>query len=1119
MTGPSSTPRDVALAATVAAGRGHDLAATTAPGEGRSALAATAPGRGHAARIDDEAPAERERGALAGRSALAVTAPGRGHAALIDDEASAELERGALIGRYVVLSKLGAGGMGVVNAAYDPELDRKVAIKLLHPRLVAGADPFTTHEARTRLVREAQALAKLNHPHIVGVHDVGVHAGAVWLAMEYVEGETLSAWLKQRRRTWREVLDVLIPAARGLAAAHDAGLVHRDIKPDNIMIGGDGRVRVMDLGLARALDDAAAPRGVPGAPPTADFAGLFAQVTQAGSLLGTPAYMSPEQFRGEAVDVRADVFSFCVVLWEGLMGERPFAGDTLSALEERVLAGRVSAAPKDAHSRRVPGWLRRVCVQGLAVAPERRFASMPALLAALSRGRTRARVRNWLVGAAAAVLVGAAVAGYRQYELGERVAACVAAGADIDTVWNDEAQAGVRAGLAATDLSYAPETIEKILPVLDRKAEDWRDQRTRACMLAEVEATLDAELMDRAVWCLDERRMDLAVVVAELSRADAMAVPQAVFVATGLPPASRCTDRQVLAAQPPPPPSTDARERVSAVRTTLSEVRTMMRLGKYADSPRQASAVLVDAEAIAWPPLTASALELTAEAFSRTGALAEAEAASQDAFMMAAAMQAWEVAAKAASHLVFTVGLQQARYAEGKVWARLAEVMIRLAGDERGLVEATRLSNLGNIHNATGAYTDAQAAFERALAIYDEVLGSAHPDQAKLLNNLANVRHNMGAYAEAKTLYERALAISETTLGPEHPDVALALHNLANVHYATGDYAKARALYEQTYAIQEKTLGPDNPDLTYPLSNLGLVHKAMGEYAEARRIGERALALREKMLGPEHSEVAASLDNLAGVHLAVGEYAEAKALDVRALAIYEKALGPEHPGVAEALGGLVSVHLAVGAYTEAKPLATRALAIAEKALGPDHPGVADALSNRGDVHRAMGEYTEAKALHERALAVAEKALGPDHPSFAEALDGLASDVEAAGGHTEAKVLYERALAIRERVLGVDHPAVAGSLGGLGALELAQGRPGTALPLLARAVAIFDAHEGVQELELAARIGLARALVRTRGDRARALAEARKAADGYRAAGEGKAKELTEAESFRAEHRL
>ncbi|MBK9752030.1 MAG: serine/threonine protein kinase [Nannocystis sp.] len=964
--------------------------------------------------------------------ALAATAAGgAGQATPSTAQPSTDLGRGALLGRYVVLSKLGAGGMGVVYAGYDPELDRKVALKLLHPRL-ADDDPFVAREARARLAREAQALAKLNHPHIVAIHDVGEHERAVWLAMEYVEGETLSEWISRGRRTWRELLDVMTPAARGLSAAHEAGLVHRDIKPDNIMVGADGRVRVMDLGLARALDDAPAAPIVVVSTAACDLAALAAHVTRVGAVMGTPAYMSPEQFRGDAVDARTDVFSFCVTLWEALMGEPPFAGDTLVDLRASVLAGAVRPVPRDPHARRVPGWLRRVCLQGLATRPERRFPSMQALLAALSRSRTQARARKWLVGVAAVATLGASAALVQRHDHNQRVAACEAVGASIVDVWNDAARTRVREGILATGLAYAPVTADRVLPILDRQAEAWREHRTRACSMADLEGTLDAEQLDRAVWCLDERRMALAALVTELSHADAMVMRQAGTGAAGLRSVSPCIDPQVLAALPSPPPP-DARAKADALRATLAQARTALWTGKYPEGLKQLRAALADVEALGWPPLTAAARQLEGDLLESTGAYAEAEAVSLMAYMAAAKLRAWGVAARAAITLTAIIGYRQSRHAEGKVWGAHAEVAVLFAGDALGLDEAHRVNTLGLVNFAAGSY------------------------------------------AAAKSLHERALAIHEKTLGPEHPTVAISLNNIANVLYATGAYAEAKALYERVLTIKEKALGPEHPDLALSLYNLALVHEARGEYAEARPLYERTLVIFEATLGPEHPHVAAVLASLADVHRATGAHAEAKVLHERALAIREKVLGSEHPLVANSLNGLASVYLATGAYAEARTLYERALVIREKALGPEHPDVATSLDGLADVHLATGAYAETRVLYERILAIQEKTLGPEHAN------------------------------------------VAAVLGGLGAVALAQDMPAAALPYLERALTIYDVHEGVQERELAVRFNLARALVRAGGDRSRALAEARKAADGYREAGAGKAKELAEVEAFLADH--
>ncbi len=303
------------------------------------------------------------------------------------------------IGRYRVLQRLGAGAMGVVYAAIDDELGRKLAIKLLHDSF--ACDPT----GRARLLREAQAMARLRHHNVVVVYDVGTHDDQVFIAMELVSGHTLSAWLAASRRSVAEVLACFHQAGAALAAAHRAGVLHRDFKPENILVEVSGRVCVLDFGLARALAEPA-----PGDPSDS----LSEPLTRTGSILGTPAYMAPEQLRGAAVDARADQFSFCVALYEALYGERPFA--TLP----RFAAATVSHQPRDG---RVPTWIRRAVLRGLAEDPAQRFPDMDALLAALTRSRSRSRSR--LVGAGLLVAVGVGVGAWvaRAWQPPERVTA------------------------------------------------------------------------------------------------------------------------------------------------------------------------------------------------------------------------------------------------------------------------------------------------------------------------------------------------------------------------------------------------------------------------------------------------------------------------------------------------------------------------------------------------------------------------------------------------------------------------------------------------------------------------------------------------------------------------
>ncbi|HET6339969.1 MAG TPA: protein kinase [Polyangiales bacterium] len=296
---------------------------------------------------------------------------------------------GSRVGRYRLLQELGAGGMGVVYEALDPELDRKVAIKLVQPRF---------HKAQ--LVREARALARLSHPNVVIIHDVGDADGRTFIAMELIHGHTLRQWLAQQPRSYREILDVLVPAGRGLAAAHAAQLVHRDFKPENVMVGHDGRARVLDFGIVSAL--VAEGVGTPGEQSesgsradahAADGGGNDRSEASSG-FAGTPAYMAPEQLSAHAVDERADQFSFCVVLWEAIYGERPFQGVTVS---DRV-SGRASIRPTEPAQRTVPLWLHRILIRGLSNHLGARHASMDVLLDGIEAGLAREDAAARLIG-------------------------------------------------------------------------------------------------------------------------------------------------------------------------------------------------------------------------------------------------------------------------------------------------------------------------------------------------------------------------------------------------------------------------------------------------------------------------------------------------------------------------------------------------------------------------------------------------------------------------------------------------------------------------------------------------------------------------------------------------
>jgi hypothetical protein len=335
----------------------------------------------HKTRRSTTAPARKqvsdELAVTATPDALAATIAG----GTLDDAQGAERGRlapGTKLDRYVIDKVLGTGGMGIVYAARDPALDRAVAIKVLREDF-ARRDP----DAARRIVHEARVMARISDPNVLGVFEVGTVDDQVYIAMEIASGGSLRAWLDARERSLGEILEVFVAAGRGLVAAHDAGIVHRDFKPDNVLIGSDGRVRVTDFGLAHEP--------------------IAAAGDAAPAIAGTPAYMAPEQFAGGSVDARTDQFSFCVALYEALYGKRPFAGTTFEHLAEAVTRGEVQAPPPKHH---VPASIRTILLRGLAVVPGDRFPTLADLLKALGRDRGRWPRVTALAAAIALIAVG-----------------------------------------------------------------------------------------------------------------------------------------------------------------------------------------------------------------------------------------------------------------------------------------------------------------------------------------------------------------------------------------------------------------------------------------------------------------------------------------------------------------------------------------------------------------------------------------------------------------------------------------------------------------------------------------------------------------------------------------
>ncbi|MBK9754077.1 MAG: serine/threonine protein kinase [Nannocystis sp.] len=494
----------------------------------------------------------------------------------------------ARIGRFTVVRELGRGGTGVVHAAYDEQLERKVAVKLLH---ADGQDPG----ARARLLREAQAMARLSHPHIVSVHEVGTHHGQIYIAMEFVHGLTLGTWLKKQPRSWREVVEVFRQAGSGLAAAHAAGLVHRDFKPANVMVGDDGRVRVLDFGLARAdADPDPTDRARPlnssltdadPDPPTHAPADpsrpLDASLTITGSLVGTPAFMAPEQFRGERADARSDQFALCVALYEALFGARPFAGDTIADLMANVLAGAVREPGNLATTGAVklPRGLRLALLRGLARRPEDRHPTMDALLAAIDRA-TLPRRRPWLAGIALTLGIGGGLGGLA---LGAGASGHVcedSSAALLAAVWSPARADAIAAALRAVDPN-ADDAWSRARARFAAHADAWQREQVATCT-AEQRHEQSSALAGLRRACLADQLRALDVALALLERPGASLAARAADIAAGLADPGECGDTRELQRRGPEDPARAAE--LAELRAELARADALRNAGLHAEA-------------------------------------------------------------------------------------------------------------------------------------------------------------------------------------------------------------------------------------------------------------------------------------------------------------------------------------------------------------------------------------------------------------------------------------------------------------------------------------------------------------------------------------------------------
>ncbi|MEX1366275.1 MAG: tetratricopeptide repeat protein [Nannocystaceae bacterium] len=886
-------------------------------------------------------------------------------------DAAARLERGRALGRYIVVAPLGAGAMGVVYRAFDPDLDRSVALKLVGG-LREGSEG---DDERARLLREAQAMARLSHPNVIPVFDVGVMDDAVFVAMELVDGVTLRAWLKERSRSVEEILAVFLDAGRGLAAAHAAGLVHRDFKPDNVMVGHDGRVRVLDFGLARSTGGeptrSAEVDALRTSSPSAVRSSLEHSMTAAGAVLGTPAYMAPEQHLGAAATAASDQFAFCVALFEALYGARPFAGDTMALLSLSVLQGKITMPP--GARGRAPGWVLAAVQRGLAVDDAARFGSMHALLQALSRDPARRRRR--VLGAAGLVGVlglgtGIGLAVGSDDAAGEgRPVLCTGASAALAPVWSPERRAAIDEAFGATGLAYAPDAWALAAARIDELGEAWVAEHTAACRATRITGEQSTELLDLRMACLDRQAQRLDAMLTELGAADAETVGRAFDAARSLPDPARCGDLQALRSFMPEPQSPAEREELAALRHALDQVISRQALGHLAQAREELLPLLPRIDALDFPPLQAEALDRAADLQADTGDLQAARRTREQAYAAAVAAGDPRVEAVIARGLAFMVGNELSQPEEGLRWAALARASLRqLGGDER--LEARVSSAEGAIHVAAGRYAEALRAHAQARAFFESQ--PPGPDLAAVLDDIGAVYVVQGEPARAVELHREALRLKVQTYGEHHPQVAASARELGSALSHVERYDEALQSFERVLAIHRATRGERNRSVAVTLDDIGRVLRRQDELDEAIDHHRRALEIWEQVLGDPHPDLAISVLNVGYTLSAAERFEDALAQFLRALRMFEATVGGEHPYIVYASNSVASSLIDLGRYDEARPHLERVLALQGLELDPTMLAetrfmLTHALWGEGDGSATPAERARARALAREAL--------------------------------------------------------------------------------------------------------------------------------------------------------
>ena len=870
--------------------------------------------------------------------------------------------------RYELLGEHARGGIGKVLRVRDRYLDRVVAIKMLMS---------TSNASRARFEREARITARLEHPSIVPVHEAGRWpTGEPFYAMKLVSGRPLRDVIREAttRNERLALLPTVSAVAEAIAYAHSEGVIHRDLKPSNILVGEYGETVVVDWGLARRIDgddDRAGDDGpyrAAGSP----------NVTRAGDVLGTPAYMSPEQARGERTDERADVYALGAILYETLTGAHPYSGGSSDEVIRKVIAE--PPPPIGEVEPNIPPDLVAIVSKAMARDPDQRYRNADGLgldlrryltgqLVRAHRYSARERISRWATRHRAALggVALAAAAGVATFALvgaPDTGPSCAVPDDALAGVWDPDVRARVSAAVSAAGDDGAA-MFDRAAARLDAYADGWRAMRRGACEATHVRGVQSEAVLDLRMRCIDRRRADLAALTASLAELPEGTTPSRVLSAVfSLPPLDSCADVDALTAEVPPPPEPDRRAKFDELQASLSDVNAQRALGRTERAVEIAESLLEPARALGHDGVLAEVLVNLASVNDLIANVDRARDLFSEAAPIAARAGRPELVAKCWLELMMLYADRYRTPAEAKRIQPYAEAAVALAGDSPRL-RAHWHETMGVVSWRSKQLETARDHLEKALAIYETgddpvKVGYTHSD-------LGAVCRAMGKLDEAQAHYERGLDVFEENYGPNPTHAMSLLHNLATLYQYRGEHEAAMKTYERALMVKEAALGPDNPLVASTLTSMGIVHERLGQYDEALAMHQRALAIFTTKYEPGNYKIGYSHLLIGEVLADRGDYAGARDHIETARGVFRRSYEPDDPMFAEVEITLAQVDAAQGNPKAALARCERAQALRAQEP-PSEENTVQVQMCLGDAYAELGKHAEAVKHYEISLA-------------------------------------------------------------------------------------------------------------------------------------------------------